>query len=440
MEETEDTEDTDESEPILTGNLSKLFAASISDSQLSGTMVKVVASLKAAYFNLEQVTNLLTEKTKLSDFNDIIRTLDSSFEPILASVNETRNLLSDAVTNVPHAVKSLIYFQITNASEDVIAKNVADVTAAVGQFIKTVQSVIAAVVLTIGTAPKQVAESVSALIVILNTTIDIVFKIIIKTSANHPNLPAKVQEIYKIATESLSLAITATDTIISEITSVIINESSAGLIRNVDNILSALVPVTSNFVGNVNVITILVASYNINTLTLEIPRDISPIVSEFSVVFKRFFGSINTSIKALRKPARTLEVTTANMGACILKVIQFITSLRASEVVGSAIDSFSNSIKVRLENLVVILNKFAAALIDTPADRLNKTVAGMLQAVVKVTSFIVNHINDFHSDVVRVGGYVNLYVAVRDFLQTFTDFMVDIENDNPVLPEAKTIQ
>lgn len=431
---------TEEREPMLTGNLSKLFAAAISDSKLFGTMVKVVASLKAAYFNLEQVTNQLNAQNNPSDFNDIIRSLDNAFEPILSSVNETRNLISDAVINVQHSVKSLIYFQITNDSGDVIAKNVADVTAAAAQLMKSVQSVLAGLVLTIAAAPRQVAESASALVVILNTTLDIVCKIITKSSENLKNLPVKVQKIYNIATESLSLASTATDEIISKITSVIIDESSAGLISNVDNILSALIPVTTNFVGNVNIITIFVASFNINTLTLEIPNDISPIVSEFSIAFKRFFSLVNTSIKELRKPVRPLEISATNMGTGILKVIQFITNLRLPEVAGNAIESFSNSIKVRLENLVGILNKFAAAIIDTPPDRLNKTVAGMLQAIVQVTSFIVNHVNDFHTDVLKVGGYVNLYIVVKDFMQTLTNFIEDTENDVKIVPATKTIE
>lgn len=403
-------------------------------------MVKVVASLKSAYFNLERVNSQLTAQTKLSDFNDIIRTLDNAFEPILASVNETRNLLSDAVCNVQNSVRTLIYYQLTNASGDVIAKVVADVAAAVAQFMKSTQSVLAAVVLTVATAPKQVAESASALIVILNTTIDIVSRIITKSSENLKNLPSRVQTIYSLTIASIAQALTATDEIIADVTIVIRTESSAGLIRNVDNILKALIPVTTNFVGNVNIITIFVASYNISTLTLEIPNDISPIVSDFSIVYKRFFGLVDTSIKALRKPVRALEVSSSNMGDGILKIIQFITNLRLPEVAGNAIESFSNSIKVRLENVVGILNKFAAAIIDTPADKLNKTVAALLQAIVKLTSFIVNHVNDFHADVLRVAGYVDLYTVVGDFMRTLTEFIVETVNDVKIEPESNVIR
>lgn len=429
-------ESVEESEPVLTGTLGKLLAASISDYKLVGTMSKTAALMKSAYFNLEQVTSRFTAESKLSDFNDISRTLDSTFEPILSSVNETRNHISDAVINVQHSVKSLIYAQITNVSGDVFAKIIADVTAAVGQLLKYAQSILASIVLTIASTPRHLAESASALAVILNTTIDIVTQIISKSHEKLRNLPVKVRTIYNIASESLSLALTATDQIITEITSAIITESHAGLVKNVDNILSALVPVTSHFVGNVNIITIFVASFNINTLTLEPVKDVSPIVSEFSIRFKRLFGLMDSSLKALKMPVRALEVSIANLGAAILKVIQFISNLRSSEVAGSAVEKFSNGIKVRLENLVGSLNKFAAAIADTPADKLNKTVAGLLQMVVKVTSFAVNLVNDFHTDVVRIGGYVNLYVEVGNFMHTITIFMEDTENEVVIEPET----
>lgn len=426
-EVTDDVEIASKYKPIVVANIEQVFAAASKDKRLSGILTGVVTSVKGANDSLKQITSLLAAPHKPSDFDAISRLLANIFEPILAGVNETRNPIGDSVIDIQHAIQSLIYVHLRNASADVIAKNVADVIGAVAQLSNTIKNVFSSCVLTIRTAHTDVAESSSAFVLILNVSIDIALQIVSKLSENIEHLPAKVSTIYKFAIESLSLAWTETDEIIGGIAAAISKASSAGLTRNVDSVLSDLIAVTSNLGGTLNVINIFVASYNIDTLKLSLPKDVSVAARDFSIVYKRFFGLIETTIKKLPKKVKLLEETSMNLAKAIANVVEFIINMKYADVAGEAIEKFSKTTEAHLKDLIEILNAFGSAIVNTPANRLNKAIAAQLQGIVSLTSYFVGYVNEFHTEVIEALGFVNVNSIVTDFLETFGKFIEDTE-------------